>query len=84
MALMARHRPGPGRPSAGPRHAILTRLPQEVADLVTAEADARDMSYSEYVAIVVARAHGFQASLPPRLAEVPQQGSLDLPQEVSA
>lgn len=74
---MARHRPGPGRPSAGPRHAILTRLPQQLADVVTAEADARDMSYSEYVAIVVAKAHGFQAALPPRLEAIPEQQRLD-------
>lgn len=81
---MPRHRPGPGRPSAGPRRAILTRLPEQVADRVCAEADARNMSYSEYVALVVASAHGFQAALPPRLAEVPQQDSLDLQHGVSA
>lgn len=74
---MARHRPGPGRPSAGPRHAILTRLPQPVADRVLAEADARDMSYSEYVAIVVATAHGFDGQLPPRRIDVPEQALLD-------
>jgi len=51
---------------------------------VFAEADARNMSYSEYVAVVVANAHGFQASLPPRLAEVPQQDSLDIQNGVSA
>ena len=74
---MARYRPGPGRPSAGPRQALLTRLPTNVADAVTAEADARGMSYSAYAATILAQAHGFTAELPPRLSAVAQQATLD-------
>lgn len=74
---MARYRPGPGRPSAGKRQALLTRLPIDVAARVTAEADARDMSHSAYAAAILAQAHGWAVDLPPRTSEVPHQGTLD-------
>lgn len=74
---MARYRPGPGRPSAGHRRALLTRLPIDVADRVVTEADARGMSHSAYAAAILAQAHGLPADLPDRLTEVPQQGTLE-------
>lgn len=73
---MARYRPGPGRPSAGPRRALLTRLPDHVADRVVAEAEARGMSHSAYAAAILANAHGFTADLPPRQSEVAEQDQL--------
>lgn len=73
---MARYRPGPGRPSAGPRRALLTRLPDHVADRVIAEADARGMSHSAYAAAILAQAHGFTTDIPPRQAEVAEQDQL--------
>lgn len=73
---MARYRPGPGRPSAGQRHALLTRLPQRVADRVIDEAESRGMSHSAYVAAVLARAHDFDADMPPRSSEVAEQHPL--------
>lgn len=73
---MARYRPGPGRPSAGPRHALLTRLPRQVADRVINEAEARGMSHSAYAAAILAEAHGFAVDIPPRQAEVAEQTTL--------
>lgn len=74
---MARYRPGPGRPSAGHRRALLTRLPADLADRVVAEADARGMSHSAYAAAILAHAHGLDADLPDRLTEVPHQATLE-------
>lgn len=73
---MAHYRPGPGRPSAGPRRPLLTRLPEHVADRVVAEADARGMSHSSYAAAILAQAHGVEVELPPRQSEVAQQERL--------
>lgn len=70
---MAHYRPGPGRPSAGVRHALLTRLPQKVADRVIDEAEARGMSHSAYAAAVLAQAHGFDADLAERQSDVAEQ-----------
>lgn len=70
---MASYRPGPGRPSAGVRHALLTRLPQKVADRVIDEAEARGMSHSAYAAAILAQAHGFDADLPHRQVDVAEQ-----------
>lgn len=73
---MSQRKAGPGRPGLGKRHAVLTRLPVDVAQVVIAEANARDMPYGAYVAAIVAQAHGIHTELPPRLTEVPQQGEL--------
>lgn len=73
---MARYRPGPGRPSAGPRRPLLTRLPEQVADRVVDEADARGMSHSAYAAAILAQAHGIEVELPPRKSEVAEQDQL--------
>lgn len=77
MTPMRNYKPGPGRPSLGARQAFLTRLPKDVADLATLEAEARDLSRSEYLAILIAQAHGIPTPLPPRRQGVPQQGTLD-------
>lgn len=73
---MANYKPGPGRRSRGQRKAILTRLPAPLAELALAEADARGLSHSEYLAILVAQAHGFETPLPPRQTGVPHQAAL--------
>lgn len=77
MGLMSNYKPGPGRRSLGPRRAVLTRLPEDVARLAVAEADARGLSHSEYLAILIAQAHGQPASLPPRSRPVAEQPTLD-------
>lgn len=46
---------------------LSSRVPRAAASIAMAEAEARDMPYSRYLAAVVARAHGFQADLPERL-----------------
>ena len=43
---------------------LFARIPRAVANVVFAEADARDMPYAEYLAAIVARAHGIPATLP--------------------
>lgn len=73
---MARYKAGPGRPSAGVRHPLLTRLPQQVADRVIDEAESRGMSHSAYAAAVLAQAHGFHAELPERQSDVAEQTPL--------
>lgn len=74
---MPNYKPGPGRRSLGPRKAFATRLPEDVARLAVAEADARGLSHSEYLAILIAQAHGHAAQLPPRTQPIPQQPTLD-------
>lgn len=73
---MANYKPGPGRRSRGQRKAVLTRLPPSVAELALAEAEARGLSHSEYLAILIAQAHGIDTPLPPRQAGVAHQGAL--------
>lgn len=51
---MAKRRPGPGRPSKGHRELMATRLPHDVSGDVKALAEARDWSYSETLAELVA------------------------------
>ena len=64
---------GPGRKSKGDRDHFLTRPPRALGDLIRASADDADLSYSEYIAVLLAHAHGrpdlAPASLPPRLQE---------------
>lgn len=70
--------PGAGRPSKGDRRQFVTRVPRAAADLVLAEAEARDLSYSEYLAIVIALAHGVPAAMPDPLYPVARQGELSI------
>ncbi len=48
-----------GRPSKGRRAPLLTRPPAALAEAVRAEAERLDMTYSDYIANVLAEKHGF-------------------------
>lgn len=74
---MPNYKPGPGRRSKGVRKAFLTRLPEDVAVAVVAEATARGLSLSEYLALIAAQAHDFEVSIPPRQLPVTQQATLE-------
>lgn len=56
---MARHPAQGGRPSKGDRAPLLTRPPLELAQAVRAEAERLDLSYSDYIANILAATHGF-------------------------
>jgi hypothetical protein len=62
---MAR-KPSGGRPSKGARDVIVTRPARPLGNVVRARADEAGMTISEYVAMVLARAHGM-----PEFAPVP-------------
>jgi hypothetical protein len=66
---MAKRRPGPGRPSKGDRELMATRLPLDVSGGVKALAEARDWSYSETLAELVAIGLNHLAELPPAPTE---------------
>ncbi|MDP3890272.1 hypothetical protein [Nocardioides sp.] len=74
---MRNYKPGPGRRSKGARKAFMTRLPHDVAAIVEAEAAAREISLSEYLAIIAAQAHGVETEMPSRKAEVSTQSSIE-------
>lgn len=74
---MAR-RSGPGRPSKGDRHLFATRLPRPVADSVQARSDELGLSYSEYIAWILANAHGFTEPMPPGTATRSEQARLPI------
>lgn len=48
-----------GRPSKGNREPLLTRAPADLAQVVRDEAERLGLSYSEYIANVLADKHGF-------------------------
>lgn len=75
---MAKRR-GPGRPSKGDRHQFATRVPRQVADAIQENADNNGLSYSEYLAWVLANAHGFETPMPNGTGASPEQGRLPLP-----
>lgn len=54
---MAR-KPSGGRPSKGDRDSIITRPVRPLGNVVRARADEAGMTISEYVAMVLANAHG--------------------------
>lgn len=58
------HKRRPGRPSKGARHVIVTRPAKPVADLVMERAAEAGLSISEYVAGVLAHAHGMSEYAP--------------------
>jgi hypothetical protein len=70
-------KPSGGRPHKGDRALIATRLAQPLATVVRARADEASMTITDYVAMVLARAHGM-----PEYAPVPstsmEQGVLPL------
>ena len=55
-----------GRKDKGDRVAVLTRPPLALAEAVRAAADEADMSISDYVANVLAAAHGFPPVVGPK------------------
>lgn len=74
---MRNTKPGPGRRSKGPRKAFMSRLPEDLAVVVEDEAIARDISNSEYIALLVAQAHGFDVTIPPRIVPVSAQSMIE-------
>lgn len=64
MTTRRQRNTGGGRPSKGDRHQFITRVPRAAADRIQAEADRLDLSYSEYIAYVLANAHGIETPLP--------------------
>lgn len=68
-----------GRPSKGPRHTFMARVPQPLADEMIADCEARDMAYSDFIAEVLALAKtaGLHERVSkPRMRDVPRQASL--------
>lgn len=64
-----------GRPSKGDRHTFMTRVPRAAADVIQEEARRRGTSYSEYIAYVLANAHG----IPMELSDGADSGQKELP-----
>ena len=56
---MARQRASGGRPSKGNREALLTRTHPDLAAAVRDEADRLGLTFSDYIANVLADRHGF-------------------------
>lgn len=71
--MSTQRKPGPGRRSKGDRTAIITRPATTVAQKVMAEATSRDLSYSEYVAIILAMSHGEDVEMPKRQHPISEQ-----------
>jgi len=63
---MARRAASGGRPSKGNRATLLTRPPVELVEAVRAEAERLDLSYSDYIANILAAAHGFPPVVQPK------------------
>lgn len=64
---MARNRShaASGRPSKGQRHAFMSRMPMNVATRVMEEADELDVTYSDFIAHLVAARYGIDMPLTP-------------------
>jgi hypothetical protein len=69
---MAR-KPGRGRPHKGDRDVIVTRPARPLGNVVRARADEAGMTISEYVAMVLARAHGMPEFAPASSATTAQE-----------
>jgi hypothetical protein len=69
---MAR-KPSGGRPSKGDRDVIVTRPARPLGNVVRARADEAGMTISEYVAMVLARAHGMPEFAPASSATTEQE-----------
>jgi hypothetical protein len=67
--------------AVGPWHSgrgLYARIWRAAAYVVLAEADARDMPYAEYLGAIVARAHGFEATLPEPVYPLPREEALSI------
>lgn len=53
-----------GRRNKGKRHSFMSRVPEELAERVIAEAEASDLTYSDYIALVLAEKHDFELPAP--------------------
>lgn len=63
---MARRPASGGRPSKGVREQLLTRAPAELAQAVRDQAERLNLTYSDYIANVLAAAHGFPPVAEPK------------------
>jgi len=67
-----RRRPASGgRPHKGDRSTLITRPPTPLAEAVRDEAERQGLSYSDYVANILAAAHGFPPVATPPVATPP-------------
>jgi hypothetical protein len=55
-----------GRPSKGERDMLVSRMAKPLADEVRSRAEELDLTYSDYVASVLAEAHGMPQYAPKR------------------
>ena len=74
ICRMARRPATGGRPSKGKREPLLTRAPAALAQVVRDEAERLELSYSDYIANVLAAAHGFPPVVAPK-----DQGQMTMP-----
>lgn len=74
LSLMARQVGRGGRPSKGNRSTLITRPPAELADAVRDEAERLGLTYSDYIANLLAAAHSF----PPVVAPSDPGGQMKL------
>lgn len=76
---MARRQRGRGgRPSKGERDLLVSRVPRQIAEEIRKQADDLDITLSEYIAGVLAEAHGFERPLYER-ERIAQRDQEELP-----
>ncbi len=68
LAVAMPRKPSGGRPSKGERDSIITRPVRPLGDVIRARADEAGLSISDYVATVLANAHGMPEAAPTRPA----------------
>lgn len=68
-----------GRPSKGPRDALMIRPRQELGDLIRAQAESAGMSISDYVAAAMAQTLERPELAPETSTQNKSQGELPLP-----
>lgn len=72
---MPAHKPGPGRRSKGDRDAFYTRPPRAIGERIRVEADRLGVSYSDYIAALVADQLGMREEAP----TLPDRAQQELP-----
>lgn len=78
VALPVLHQKSHASSAARRRHYFGLELPIKVAHVVIAEAEARDLARSEYLARIMAKHHGFEATIPARQQPLVQQPDLGI------